>query len=109
MLPSQYLIKEKGKKHKNMIKEQQEEKLNLALKQVHDLVEGNFRQDDIIDIDDMNLDIDINANEKKDKKKSKNQKSNMMDVDHFEIEEGTSKVRRNKKKRKSRSHFIVNY
>ncbi len=119
-IPTKYLVKEKGIKHKNLIKLEQAEKLESELKKVHDKVEGNLREGEVIDLNKMvetdefgniKMDDDIemhkfNSNDKQNKNKSK-----QMDIDHMEIggEKNARKIMKNKKKKKTKSHFIVNY
>jgi len=119
-IPTKYLIKEKGIKHKNLLKLEQSEKLESELKKVHDKVEGNLREDEIIDLNQMvetdefgniKMDDDIEFDKFNSNDKSNKNKSKLMDMDHMEIdgERNARKKMKNKKKKKTKSHFIVNY
>lgn len=116
LIPSEYLVKEKGMKHKNRLKLENAERLSSELKKVHDKVEGNLREGEVIDLNEL-VDTDEFGNIKMmedvnmdNTNKGKN-KSKKMDVDHFEMNEvrNVRKTLKSKKKRKNKSHFLVNY
>jgi hypothetical protein len=115
--PTEYLVKEKGMKHKNILKQENAERLESELKKVQEKVEGNIREGEVIDLNKM-VDVDEYGNIQMDaeldfnkEKKAKKTKNSQMDVDHFEISEerNTRRNLKNKKKKKTKSHFIVNY
>jgi hypothetical protein len=117
-IPTEFLIKEKGIKHKNLLKQQHSEKLESELKKVQDKVEGNLREGEVIDLNEMvdtdeygniNMIEDINMDSRNPKQRKN--KSKQMDVDHFDMtgESNARKKMKNKKKKKTKSHFIVNY
>jgi len=101
-----YLAKDYGMKKKNVIKKNTIETRNLALIEAKARGEGKERENDIIDTDHLNdLDIDnldmenITLNENK---KGKNKNIGM------DIEYSARKINK-KRKKKNKSHFIVNF
>jgi len=119
-VPTQYLVKEKGMKYKNILKLENSNRLEAEFKKVHDRVEGNVREGEVIDLNklvdvdefgNIKIDEEIEMDEVNPTEKIKKNKSKGMDIDHLDMtgDNNIKKTMKNKKKRKNKSHFIVNY
>lgn len=118
----QYLIRDSGMKKKNQLKKLHEETLSQSLKDAERRALGMEREDDVIEMNDIeNADEDIDVDNidmnkfslnetNKGKSKSKKKKEMGMDIDQEESGRRSNMNRRNKRKnKKSKSYYIVNY
>jgi hypothetical protein len=115
---TEILMKAMGTKKKNLIKQTNAKNLSKALKEAEDRAEGRERENEVIDMNKMvnfdeygNIDVDqidmenFTLNENSSKSKGAKKGNNIMDVD-----DGLGdRKRRNKKNRKNKSYYIVNY
>ena len=111
--PTEFLIKEnEGMKKKNLIKKENKKNLDKLLREAQMRAEGKEREDDIIElemlqedeVDTMNFDK-ANISEKK-----KKFKESGMEIDVVDNSRNRNlKRKRNSHKKKSKSHYIVNY
>ena len=119
-IPTQYLVKEKGMKFKNILKQENANRLESELKKVHDKVEGNIREGEVIDLNklvevdeygNINMDEEIEMDKESSNVKVKKNISKGMDVDLMDVtgNNNIKKTMKTKKKRKNKSHFIVNF
>jgi hypothetical protein len=120
----EFLIQDKGVKNKNLKKKANEDALSTALQRVRDKVAGTLRENDVIDLNDMikldeygNIDVDnidmdkssLNTVEKKKKIPKKN------NIDHMDMDDNSERKaplrtqRKNNKKKKNKSYYLVNY
>ena len=107
-------------KHKNILKKENASRLESELKKVHDKVEGNVREGEVIDLNklvemdeygNIKMNEEIEIEKFSSKETVQKNKSKKMDVDHMEMagDKTPKKVMKTKKKRKNKSHFLVNY
>jgi hypothetical protein len=112
-IPAELLIQEKGIKKKNLKKQMLKENRDRTFKQLKDKVDGNEREGEIIDINNIDMDYELEKltldNEKNKNKKAKKQ-TKKMDMD-LDVEESKPKNTRrtNRKNKKSKSYYLINY
>jgi hypothetical protein len=106
-IPPEMLIKDKSMKKKNLKKKLHKEGLEKAFKEIHDRVEGTERDNDIIDLNNIDMDEELDKLTLGDKKRNTRKKVNSgMDLD---LEESAPKARRSRRNtKKGKSYYIMN-
>jgi hypothetical protein len=121
---TEYLIKDKGTKNKNLRKQAHDQNLSNALKSASDRAAGKVREDQIIDLNQLvkvdeygNIDMDNEIEQMEEKftinenKKTRKQKETGMDID--EVMGKPISIRSARRRaisgKKSKSYKIINY